>query len=352
MRPRSVTSALVALKAARCPEDIFGAAPADWLNEYRSWAKLVHEDVVKVKDKAAAHEAFLLLTKWRDQAEAKMAASTYGDSKPSVLATLRTKTAAYDLVELIEAGDIADLYNGECAGKAILIKVCRNAANNDLMKTEADILAMLPAKLDPKHAVYFPSLLDSFEVPQGAAKVRVNVFGALPDGAVSLTAVRERYPDGIDPKDAAWMWNRMLEALHLLHVEGYIHANVTPDRFLIVPTTHQGILTDFCYARKVGQPAKAISPRWAGFYPSDLIGKKGLDTGVDLCLAAHCMNYLLGSSLTSVIPGKIPRAIAGLLKACWLGPAHRMTKAKILHADFRLVREGLGWKRGFRPFTL
>lgn len=346
--PRTLPKALAALKAALCPEAILGREATDIDSVYHAWAKLVHEDLVPKAQKPLAHEAFLLLTKWREQAEAKVKRGTYGDEKPTTFATLHTKTAAYELVAQVGQTDIATLYEGTSdKGVSVLVKVARSPVNTDLMKAETQAL---PADLDPKHAGYFPALIDSFDVQRGKAKVRANVFNLVKD-AVSLVDVRKAYPDGLDPKDAAWMWNRLLEALHLLHVKGRVHGNVTPDRFLIVPETHQGILTDFCFARSVGEAAKAISPEWRAFYPPELLAKKPLDFGADLFMAARCMAYLLGSD-TQRIPVGTPVAIAGLLRSCWLGAAHRANSAKQLHADFKDVRAGLRWSSAFRPFTL
>lgn len=343
-------TAFAALKAARYPEQIFGPDPAETESGFREWAKLVHEDKVDELLKADAHIAFLLLTKWYEEAEKKILRGTYGNNRPSVIATLKTKTATYNLTNLLLEQDIACVYEGESAGKPVLVKVCRSPSNNDLMKAEADLLAKLPAELDPKHTAYFPNLLDSFEIQQGKAKVRINVFSFI-EGAVSLTEVRRAYPDGIDIKDAAWMWNRMLEAAHLLHVQGYVHANIVPDNFWIVPSTHQGILVDFCFSRKVGQPAKAISKNWKDFYPAELLLKKPLDFGGDVCMIASCFNHLIGGT-GHRIPAGTPVAIAGLLRACWLGPAHRTNSASQFHKDFKEVRKGLGWKKEFRPFTM
>lgn len=351
--PTSLSKALAALKAARCPEDVFGAAPDGLKDGYRDWAKRCHPDN-NLRAKKAAEEAFALLTKVYAEAEAKVKRGCYGDLKPSTLATFRTKTASYAVTHKVGATDIADLYEGASdKGTPVLVKVCRAPLNSDLMKVEADILAALPAALDPKHTAYFPNLLDSFEAAlAGNIKVRVNVFSAM-EGMVSLAAVRKAYPAGLDPKDAAWMWNRMLEALHLLHVEGWIHANVTPDAFLIHPDTHAGCLVDLCYAIKAGSKAKAISPPWKQLYPSELLAKQPLDYSADVFMAAHCMAHLLGAETGSAkLPKGTPIAIAGLLWGCWLGKAHRTAAAKDLHASFKEVRKGLGWPKGFRPFTM
>jgi hypothetical protein len=353
--PTTIPKALAALKAARCPEDILGREAVGIKDLYRDWAKRVHPDTASTAAlKLKAEEAFHLLTKLHDQADAKVARGTYGDMKPSILATLSTKTATYDLTEVLSTGDIADVYGGECKGKPVWAKVCRAPVNNDLMKAEADLLASVPATFSkPELAAYYPTLLDSFEVQVGKTKRRANVFAPLPDGAVSLAEVRRAYPDGLDPKAAAWMWNRLLEALHLSHVAGYVHANVTPDRVYIVPDSHVGIVTDLCYAVKIGSPARAISPAYKGCYPEELLAKRPLDASTDLYMAAHCMNGLLGADVGSRrIPAGTPVAIAGLLRACWLGRAHRTSSAKELHAAFKEVRRGLRWPKGFLPFTM
>lgn len=355
--PSTIPKALQALKDARYPEAIFGEYPAEVQSVYRRWAKVVHEDKASTaRLKGLAHEAFLLLSALLAQAESKVSRGTYGDLKPSVMATFRTKTAAYELTGLISHGEIADLYEATVGGKACVVKVGRAPLNNDLLKAEADLLASLPAKLaKPEQATFFPTLLDSFETQQGTMKLRANVFAA-PTGdtpTVSLATVRAAHPKGLDPKDAAWMWNRLLEALHLLHLEGYVHGNVTPDRFLINPDTHRGMLIDFCYAVKTGSKGKAISPAWKGIYPEELLAKKGLDGSSDVYMAAQCMHHLLGGEIGKAkMPGGIPVAIAGLLRACWLGRAHRTKTAQDVHKAFKVVRDGLRWPKGFRPFVM
>lgn len=350
--PPTVHGALAALKDAKCPEDIFGDDPDDIAGWWRSWAQIVHEDRVRVEHKAVAHEAFLLLTKIYDEAKAKVANKTFGDRKPLIMAVLKTKTAAYSLYSLISKGDIADIYRGTSdSGIEVLVKVGRSPANNDLMKNEADILTSVLKATDPKLYAYFPTLVDSFEMEDvGKTRKRVNVFEYIPD-TVSLDDVNKSYPDGIEAADAAWMWNRMLESLHLLHEQGYIHGAVTPDRFLIVPETHRGILIDFCYAVKTGSLVKAISPKWKKNYPEEILSKKSVDNSTDVYMASYCMNHILGG-IGQNVPSKTPMQIKGLLKASWLGKAHRIQDVYELHEDFNKVLRKLFGPKKFRHFQM
>lgn len=354
--PRTIPAALKALTAARWPEAVFGHDAACVQDQFRAWAKIVHEDRATAAQKPQAHEAFLLLTKLHDEALSKIGRGTYGDCRPTVTAVLRTKTVAYSLTSLIRSDDISDLYEATSDGAPsapLVVKVVRDPRNNDLMKNEADVLASVPAKLaKPEHAKYFPDLRDSFEAAFGKVKRRVNVF-ALTAGSVSLRQVRTAYPAGLDVKDAAWMWNRQLEALHLLHCQGYVHGAVTPDRFYIVPSTHEGFLVDFCCTVKAGQKVRAISPAWRQFYPAEVAAKVPVDFSSDLFMSASCMAYLLGATTRpQIAPNGTPLAIAGLMRSCWLGKAHRGDSAKQLYSDFKEVRKGLRWKKEFRPFAL
>ena len=339
--PTTIPAAIAAFKAARAPEHIFGADGAGVQDIYRTLAKLVHEDMAPKTHKKLAHEAFLLLTKLHEQALEKIKRGTFGDGKETVVAILRTKTNAYHLSTLLYSDDISDFYEAESTTAQVVAKVVRSPLNNDLMKNEADILASLPAALDPKHHRYFPNLLDSFEVGVDKARRRVNIFASVA-GLVSLEAVHNAYPV-LDPRDAAWMWNRQLEALHLLHGQGYIHGAATPDRFLIDPAAHTGTLTDFTRAVKVGSKIKAISPRWRDWYPAEVIGKVEVGPSVDVYMAAHCLRYLLDGNTAAT-----PAQIKALIKACTLGGAHRIQTVQELYSDFKKELKRQYGSRAFR----
>lgn len=106
--PSSLAAALKALKTARYPEAIFGPNADDLVSVFWGWSKICHEDMVRAAQKPKAHEAFLLLTKLYGEAEAKVACGTYGDLKPSILATFRTKTGAYNVTSILGRTDLVD----------------------------------------------------------------------------------------------------------------------------------------------------------------------------------------------------------------------------------------------------
>ena len=69
-----------------------------------------------------------------------------------------------------------------------------------------------------------------------------------PDELYSLEEVRAAYPAGIDARDMAWMWRRLLTVLGFVHEQRLVHGCVTPDHVLIEPREHKLVLIGWCGA--------------------------------------------------------------------------------------------------------
>lgn len=352
---KDLKTCLKLLKSAKCPEDIFGKEEAEYKSYYRDWAKGVHEDLFGAKNKPIARECFQLLQVWKDRAEKKIGNGTYGDMKPTVTAVLKTKTATYVLTGLVAKGDMCDLYDSfDTKGNSLLVKIVRNPRNNDLMQAEARALADLNAEFTKDaERKRIPPLLDSFEIQQGKEKRRVNVFVPFAN-SVSLTQVHEAYPV-LDVRDAAWIFNRMIDGLFVLHNHGRLHGAVTPDHFLIEPATHLGMFVDYCYSLKAGDTIKAIAnDKWRAFYPPEVFEKKPAGYGTDVFMAASCMIYLLGGDvIRGNLPAAVPRPIAGLLRACRMHHVSRRSDDIFeLHKEFNEVLKALYGPKKFREFKM
>ena len=108
--------------------------------------------------------------------------------------------------------------------------------------------------------------------------------------------MRRARPDGLDPRDVAWMWRRLLVALGLAHRAGVVHGAVLPDHVLIEPADHGVVLVDWCYsvtdrldhgARRSCRP----TPDW---YPREVHKRQPPGPGTDIAMAARCMTALMG----------------------------------------------------------
>ncbi|WP_433346205.1 serine/threonine protein kinase [Micromonospora sp. CA-111912] len=311
--------------AARTDADLFGAdAPA---RRYRELVAALHPDRLGALDEAVraeATDAFMqVTTRWRA-------------SQVFVL-------GAYRLGPLAHTGDLADLYD---VGADRLLKLPRNPTDNDLMAREAHALRTVEERGDPRYLPYVPRLVDSFRHRDAAtgAQRQISVLATAP-GLRSLDEVRRAYPDGLDARDAAWMWRRLLVALGLAHRAGVVHGAVLPRHVLIDPDGHGVVLVDWCFS-VVGEGAvPALVPGHEDWYPPEAAAKRPCGPGTDLAMAARCMTWLMGD--------RAPRELRAFADGC-RRPAlnSRPDDAWRLLGELDEVLERLYGPRTFRPFTL
>jgi hypothetical protein len=309
---------------ARTARELFGDdQPA---REFRRLARLTHPDLVAPSDRAAATEAFTRLTAlWRARQ----------------WVVVRTRRAEYRLGPVTYRGDLANLYRTGTA----MVKVARDPAGNGLLANEAQALRTLAGRGDPRYLPYVPRLVESFRHREEGTGVerRVNVVGTTLDGLHSLAEVRRAYPDGVDPRDAAWMARRLLVAVGVAHRAGLVHGAVVPDHVLIHPAEHGLVLVDWCYATPVGEPVAALVERYRDWYPAEATTATG--PGTDIAMAAHCMSYLMAD--------RIPAALRAFVDGCRLPhPRQRPDDAWHLLAELDEVLGRLYGPRTFRPFRL
>lgn len=106
----------------------------------------------------------------------------------------------------------------------------------------------------------------------------------------SLVALSSRFPQGIDPRHAVWIWRRMLDVLHFIHAQGWSHGSISPEHALVHPQDHGVRLIGWAEARKKATPqAKAA----------------------DLMRSARVVQVLLGGADT--LPAQVPPVLASLI---------------------------------------
>jgi len=245
-------------------------------------------------------------------------------------------------------GDIANLYQvRQGQFKAALLKIVRDPADNDLMRREATALTRLQDVVDPALLAYFPPLVATGQRDDARSGIRrhVNLIGAL-SGFRSLADVRAAFPAGVDPRDAAWMWRRLLVAIGAAHRAGVIHGAVLPEHVLIHPAEHGLVLVDWCYS--VSGPAgrvRAIVRRYQRWYPPEVLAGDPAGPDLDIWLATRCMAELIG--------GRAPAQITAFARGCLLAsPGRRPQDAWRLLAEFDELLERLYGPRTFRPFAM
>jgi len=257
-------------------------------------------------------------------------------------------------------GDLADLYRvprtGSRSGsrsRDALVKLPRDPRDSDLIEREAVALRQLPKDGDGRYLPYVPRLFESFEHRDPATGERrtANAMSAL-DGFHSLAEVRAAHPGGLDPRDAAWMWRRLLVGLGFAHRAVVLHGAVLPEHVLIHPGKHGVVLVDWCYSvpgcyARVDSSGRvpAMVNRYADWYPPEVPGRWQASAATDIYMATRCMTYLMGD--------QAPKPLSMFAKGCLLSAQNRRPNdAWRLLGELDEVLEGLYGPRRFRPFSM
>ena len=302
-----------------------------------------------------ANLSFTRLARFWEQARTKIVSGTYGKQPDFAPFLVRTSTATYTVERLLAKGDICALYVGRTKrlGPRVL-KIPLQPGDNDLLANEARILKHLQASQDYAQLRYFVSqLAESFAYQEKSSGItrQINVLEHI-DGLYSLKEVRAAYPRGVDPRDMAWMWRRVLAALGFAHASGVIHGAVLPTHILIQPREHGVVLIDWSYAVRGGERISAISSEYRSWYPAEVFAHEEPQPGLDILMAARCMFDLLGGDpLKRTLPASVPEPLANYLQRCILTHP-RQQDAQYLLSDFDALIARLWGPRTFREFIM
>lgn len=350
-------AALRTLALAEDPSALFGPLPAGGdavppaaTAEYRRLARLVHPDPAPAARRSEAASAFTRLAElW----------SLYRDMVAGHLRfddlTLATRTRAYRVAAArLASGDIADLYPvryREGDWHDAVLKLPRSPSDNDLVEAEATALRRLREKGDERYRAFVPELVDSFKHRDAATGVerRANILGRL-HGFHTLADVRRAYPDGIDPRDAAWMWRRLLIVIGTAARAGVVHGAIVPEHVLIHPAEHGLVLVDWCYSVTAHAPRTAphipaMVPGRQDFYPSEVAARRPALAQTDVHMATRCVEFVSG--------GRLPRELRSFARGCTLpAPERRPRDGFALLMELDDVLERVFGPRRFHPFHM
>ena len=339
-------------RAAR-PEDVFGELRGSQTeqigqvrHQYRQLALAVHPD--RHGNDPLAHPAFVALQKLYATAPDQIARGRYGQQPtPPGAVIITTRRRTYTVGDLLAEGDLANVYTCLVAEgqqqSAGLLKIARDPAGQR-PAAERSSGAPAPARRHSAPTLSQPtshgcSTASSTAMPSGEER-HVNAFplvtterGPLPaDQLFSVAEIHQAYPNGVDPKQMAWMWRRLLIALGHAHDREVIHGAVLPPHILIHPEAHGLLLVDWCCqrppsrARAVHASRPSAPTTSAGIHqPSWPVERRA--PAVDLEMGLRSMVHLLGGdpltgALPPSVPGPLQAYLHGALATGAAGPAH------------------------------
>ena len=197
-----------------------------------------------------------------------------------------TPTRVYTISDLLFKDDLCNVYR--CVYKADdkqwqgMFRIARDVDDNDLVQNEAKTLYHLHSASDyDEFRPFLPYTLESF-VYQDATLSKgrqVNIYGihegiSAPNELFTLEEIHAYYPNGIDPKDMAWMWRRLLYVLGFIHNNHVVHGAIIPSHIMIEPKDHKLFLSGWGFSvsepSKTGKRMTAISSTYDKWYPPEI----------------------------------------------------------------------------------
>lgn len=306
------------LRAARCPEDVFGTDAAAWETERRRLLASCHPD--KHPDNTdQATELFHEVNRWAQLAEEKIAARTYGDKKMTPTAHIQTPSAVWGV------GMMMGVVNGMACYEAISkdgatqaeVRIATHPKYNARVSNEHMSLSAINKWVDanhPKLANRFPRVLDTCGIPYANREKRqVLVLAARNPKLVPLSAVLKK-GQPLPTVHGAWIFNRMIDALAMASSVNLAHNSINPDTFFINPESHEGYLDYWAYSCKLGSKPREINPDSKLFLPSRLAKGKA-DITTEIHQIAACLSTLMGGNAEN-LPHGIPGKLGNILRAC------------------------------------
>ncbi len=361
------------MERATLPEDVFGQLHgsideqlAGLRESFRRLAKIAHPDgYVSAQDQAAAHDTFTRLNLLYQHAEERVRVGSYRNPNSipvDAVYTIQSQKHEYHLTGQYQHGAYTLNYAGGYiqAGRwhPVEIHLAVEPVDNGIVRNEAAILTEIrKSENHDKFSAYLPEMVESFDVQVGTVRHAAIVFAGL-DGWYTLQQVHERYPDGVDARDMAWIYRRLLAALGFLHTSGVVHCAVLPANVLIQPEQHGLMLVHFGSSFSAGGAGRSLPIACAQperqWYPPDMVSNRIVTSATDLYLAARCMRFILGADpVGKGFPAAVPQPIASFLTGCLMSTTRSCpSDAWALKEEFD---EGLGklWgKRKFHPFTM
>lgn len=257
-----------------------------------------------------------------------------------------TKKRVYKVSGLAYQGSVSNLYHCRYARddkmKDGLLKFPRSVRDSDLMLAEAKTLKAIWDSKDDRRA-FFPRFEESFKHRDKTTKIdrTALVVRQLP-GFISLAEVKRIFPDGLEVRDLAWIWRRILVAISLLSELDIVHGSIIPEHILIHSELHGVQLTGMTTSVESGQAIKVLGGK-RNFFPPEVLNKKPASVATDI--------YTLHATMAYMLRDDAPKQFRAFIKGCMFErPKVRPHDSLMLLKELDELLERLYGLRKFREF--
>lgn len=342
------TELLKCVEHADTAEEIVGPDDEGRAKRVKRARAELHPDRHTGTDKIQAEHAFARLEELLGKEKRHI------DAVEHASLDITTRKRTYLVDGLAFKGKIANLYNvrylRDDQEKRGLLKVARAPRDNDLINAEASALNLVWKARDdndePDKRIPFyprPEELFTYRDPTTHIDRRAIVQRRL-TGFVSLDEVSQYFKDGLDVRDIAWIWRRVLGGISLAHDLGRVHGSLTPAHILIHPEVHGVQIVGWGQSVEIDQPIKLLGDR-RNFYPPEVLNKEPASTATDI--------YTLTKTMWSLVNHRSPGygRFAAFVRGCTFDRSKtRPQSALALLEEYDELLGRLFGPRTFRQF--
>lgn len=345
------------LRSARSVTEVFGSSSVETARPaYLRLVKIVHPDA------GGSDAVFLLLQQWwAALSEGKVKPSAgYASATRSEMWSVSSPTSRYHIVDShpVKAGGFRlwraqwDAPLGAGSREGVLATV--GMEYRDVARNMAATLSVLNREAS-EAAGFFPTFVERFAFRDGrSARGKTAVVYERHDGLVSLRDVKRAYPDGINARDAAWMFRKLLFAVGVASDCSIIHGGITPDTVYIHPGLHGLVLEGWGSSVRVGELSHGEKPTvavvdssWKLLYPEEIVNGWVCSTGSDVFMATKIFEWLTSSS---TLTRELQRFVLGMTENS--ARSRHSVNPWTVRDDFTGLIERLWGPRKWRDFTV
>jgi hypothetical protein len=245
------------------------------------------------------------------------------------------------------------IYRAQAGGRDLLVKIAKDPTSNPLLEVEAARLKKMRATDKMKGIWRFlPEVVDSFVIPgPDKRQYRATVTDFNPS-MLSLTDIRNAFPDGLVPQHAAWITRRVVAQTCAAQMAGLVHASIVPDHVLVDPLKHEPVHIGWLHSVEKTR-LTMILDRWKDWYPPEIFEKKVPTHQTDIFMAGMTCIWLFSGN-TSIIsmPSTIPSGITECIKRCVEKDPSRRPKDGLKVLDDLTTAIRSAWGRSYQPLLM